>query len=48
MRSGIRIYELLNLRLQQVRGPALMSSTAVYLQFNDKDLQVIYAKCRFA
>jgi integrase/recombinase XerD len=30
-------------RLQQVLGQASMSTTAVYLQFNDKDLQDVYA-----
>ncbi len=30
--------------LQQVLGHASMSTTAVYLQFNDKDLQDVYAR----
>jgi integrase/recombinase XerD len=34
-------------RLQQVLGHASMSTTAVYLQFNDKDLQDVYAKVPF-
>jgi site-specific recombinase XerD len=35
------------MRLQQVLGLASVSTIAVYLQFNDKDLQDIYAKCGF-
>jgi site-specific recombinase XerD len=34
-------------RLQQVLGQASMGTTAVCLQFNDKDLQDVYAKVRF-
>jgi integrase/recombinase XerD len=34
-------------RLQQVLGHASMSTTAVYLQFNDKDLQDVYMKVPF-
>ncbi len=34
-------------RLQQVLGHASMSTTAVYLQFNDKDLQDVYARVPF-
>ncbi len=34
-------------RLQQVLGHTSMSTTAVYLQFNDKDLQDVYAKVPF-
>ncbi len=33
--------------LQQVLGHASMSTTAVYLQFNDKDLQDVYARVPF-
>lgn len=34
-------------RLQQALGHTLMSTTAVYLQFNDKDLQDVYARAPF-
>ncbi|MGZ4846558.1 MAG: tyrosine-type recombinase/integrase [Halobacteriota archaeon] len=34
-------------RLQQVLGHASMNTTAVYLQFNDKDLQDVYAQVPF-
>ena len=34
-------------RLQQALGHASMSTTAVYLQFNDKDLQDVYANVVF-
>lgn len=34
-------------RLQQVLGHASMSTTAVYLQFNDRDLRDVYANVPF-
>jgi site-specific recombinase XerD len=34
-------------RLQQVLGHSNINITAVYLQFNDKDLQDVYAKVPF-
>ncbi|MGZ4847998.1 MAG: tyrosine-type recombinase/integrase [Halobacteriota archaeon] len=34
-------------RLQQVLGHTSMNTTAVYLQFNDKDLHDVYASVPF-
>jgi site-specific recombinase XerD len=34
-------------RLQQVLGHASLNTTAVYLQFNDKDIQDVYERVPF-